>query len=168
MFSTFGARRCGLLGLVVLSVLAGACQTQDTDTKQDAPPPLPEDELVVEEPWVRPASPGDSTTLFMTFANGKSEPDTLLGARAPVFQSMEIRKPAPDTATNTEMEVIESLPLPPDTRTEMSPSGARVTLNSVAQSLSPGGTLLVTMEFAQAGLQQVRATVRSSPASGQQ
>lgn len=162
MSSNLVARLCALLGLFVL---AGACRTETPQTNQDAPPPLPEDELAVEDPWVRPAAPGDSTTLFMTFANGHSAPDTLVDARAPVFQSMAIFGPASDTSANMETEMMDSLPLPANARTALSPDGAHVTLHNVSQSLDDGGTLLVTMEFAQAGLQQVRAAVRSSPPS---
>lgn len=156
----------GITGLLALALLLTGCQTDTTQQNQQTQPELPENELAIEDPWVRPASPGDSTALYMTIANGRSSADTLLGAQqAPAFASVQLFS-APDTAGMT--QPIDSLVVPARARTHLAPDSAHVVLNNLNQSLSEGGTLLVTLDFAQSGLQQIQAAVRTSPPGSQQ
>lgn len=152
----------GLSSLLAIALLLGACQTNNTQSNEDSEPPLPENELAVEDPWVRPAARGDTTHLYMTLANGMSDADTLVGARAPIFESVQMYEPVSDTSGRSQTEPVESLPISAETRTSLAPAGAKVALQNLDQPFEEGSTILVTLEFAQEGLQRVRAPVQSS------
>lgn len=154
--------------MLSIAALLGACQSDTTQDGQQTEPELPEAELTVEEPWVRPASSGDSTALYATVANGQSTADTLMGAqRAPIYESVEIFAPS-DTPDMSQMQPVDSLIIPPNSRMSLTPDSAHLVLNGVDQDLEDGGTFLVTLEFAQGGLQQVQAEVSTSPPSSEQ
>lgn len=160
------SNRCSrLFGLITALgaavVLFPACQGDMTQEQQQMEPELPDNELVVEQPWVEPASRGDSTTLYMTVANGRSQADTLLGARAPIFDGFQIYSLSADTAASGQMEPGSTLSFPAQKRMSLNPDTSYVVLRNLNQNLSEGGTMLVTMEFAQSGLQQVQARVGS-------
>lgn len=164
MLTSFSASTFrGLTGLLALLLLLGACQTETTSDQQQTNP-LPEGELEIEDPWLRPASAGDTTAFYMTVANGNSSPDTLVGARqAPIYESVQIFGPA--SAASIRPQPVDSLIIPANKRTHLAPDSAHVTLNNLNQPLKEGESLLVTMDFAQSGLQQVQAEVRTSPPS---
>lgn len=160
----------GLTALLAIAILLGACQSDTTEGDQQDKMMLPEGKLAVEDPWVRPASRGDSTTLYMTVANGKSTADTLLGAQqAPAYDSVQIFA-VPDTAEGmAQAQPVDSLVVPAKTRVTLVPDSAYLMLDGLGQSLKEGGeSFLVTVEFAQSGLQQVQASVRTSPPSEEQ
>lgn len=157
----------GCIPALLFAILLTSCQT-DTTQEQQTEPELPEDELAIEDPWVRPTSLGDSTMLYMTVANGRSEADTLLGARAPIFGETQIYASSTDTTATSRARPDSVLVIPPQARTRLRPEGSYLVLRNFNQSLSEGGTLLVTVEFAQSGLRQVQARVRTSAPSSEQ
>lgn len=157
----------GCIPALLFAILLTSCQT-DTTQEQQTEPELPEDELAIEDPWVRPTSPGDSTMLYMTVANGRSEADTLLGVRAPIFGETQIYAASTDTTATSQARPDSVLVIPPQARTRLRPEGSHLVLRNFNQSLSEGGTLLVTVEFAQSGLRQVQARVRTSAPSSEQ
>lgn len=63
------------------------------------------------------------------------------------------------------MQAVDSLVLLPDTQTSLGPDSAYVALNSLNQPLKEGESILVTVDFAQSGLQQAQVSVRTSPPS---
>lgn len=100
----------------------------------------------------------------MTVANGRTVPDPLMGAqRAPIYEGIQLF-----AADEGEMRAVDSLVVPPETRTSLAPDSAYVTLSNLNQSLEEGETILVTMDFAQSGLQQTQVSVRTSPPSDKQ
>lgn len=159
---SFNAAVRGLAGTLVLSLLLVACQSDAPQRTQDREPALPDGKLAIEEPWVRPASQGDSTALYMTIANGTSSPDTLVGARqAPLYESVQLFVRT-DTSDTARAQPVDSLIVPAKTRMTLAPDSAYVVLNGLSQPVEKGGTFLVTMDFAQRGLLQVQAAVRTS------
>lgn len=162
MVSSSSSPRRGFLVLLILLVLIGACQSETTSNQQREP--LPEGELAIEDPWVRPAAAGDTARLYMTIANGRSNADTLVGARrAPLYQDVQIF--GPDTSGMDGVQPVDSLIIRPQRRVHLAPDSAYVALNSLSQPLNEGETVLVTLDFAQGGLQQVRASIRKNPPS---
>jgi copper(I)-binding protein len=148
-------------------LLAPGCQTGDTqEGEQTAPPPLPDDELAIENPRVEPAPAGSTGTLYMTIANGRQAADTLLRVRAPIVDSSAAYAPPSDTATNRAM--MDALPIPARTRMALRPDSAHVKLFNLGQSLDEGSTPILNLEFAQSGLQRVRVPVRTAPPADQQ
>lgn len=100
----------------------------------------------------------------MTVANGRTVPDPLMGAqRAPIYEGIQLF-----AADEGEMRAVDSLVVPPETQTSLAPDSAYVTLSNLNQSLEEGETILVTMDFAQSGLQQTQVSVRTSPPSDKQ
>ena len=150
----------GALSVAAALLLLVGCQTESSQPQQSGPPPLPEDELTVEDPWVRPAPAGSSTVLSMTIANGRQGPDTLLRARAPILDSSDVRHAA-------DGEITGSLPIPGRTRAALAPDTTHVRLLNLGQSLDENSSLILNLEFAQSGLQRLQVPVRAS-APGQQ
>lgn len=153
----------GALSVVGLLLTAAGCQSQSSQDQQTGPPPLPDDELAIEDPWVRPAPPGSTTALSMTIANGRQTPDTLLRARAPIIDSSEVRRASADGGT----EMVGALPIPARTRMTLAPDSTHVRLVNLGQSLDENSTLILNLEFAQSGLQRVQAPVQSSAPTDQ-
>lgn len=151
----------GLASLLTFALLLTACQTESTVDEQ-ADPQLPEDELAIEDPWVRPASSGDNTALYMTVANGRSTADTLVDVRAPIIGQSQIHKAESDTGETSSMEPIDSLAIPDEMRTVLEPGGQHVTLMDLDQSLTEEGSLVLDLVFAQSGRQRIQAPVRAS------
>lgn len=147
----------GALSVVVL-LLAG-CQSQPSQDSQTGPSPLPDDELTIEDPWVRPAPPGSTTALSMTIANGRQTPDTLIRARAPIIDSSVVQRASADGSGAAAMG---PLPIPARTRMTLAPESTHVRLVNLGQSLDENSTLILNLEFAQSGLQRIRAPVQSS------
>jgi copper(I)-binding protein len=148
--------------MLVVLLLAGGCQTQSSqDQQESAPPPLPDNELAVEDPWVHPAPAGSTTTLSMTIANGRSSPDTLLRARAPIIDSSEVRRASASRGAAPG----GPLAIPARTRVSLAPDTAHVRLVNLGQSLSENSTLILNLEFARSGLQRVQAPVQTAAPS---
>lgn len=157
----------GLSSLLTFVLLLTACQTESTVDEQ-ADPELPEDELAIEDPWVRPASSGGNTALYMTVANGRSTADTLVDVRAPIIGQSQIHKTESDTGDVSSMEPIDSLAIPAEMRTVLEPGGQHVMLMDLGQSLSEEGSLVVDLVFSQSGRQRIQAPVRASDAADNQ
>lgn len=153
-----------LLGCLIL--LAG-CQSQSSqsDNQQQEPPPLPDNELAVENPWVEPAPSGSTSALYMTIANGRQSPDTLLRVRAPIVGNSSVYAPPSDPAST--LEEMRTLAIPGRTRMALQPESTHVKLLDLGQSLDAGSTPILNLEFAQSGLQRVRVPVRTSPPNSQ-
>ena len=143
-----------LLGaLSAVALLLAGCQSQSSQDQQTGPPPLPDNELAIEDPWVRPAPAGSTTALSMTIANGRQGPDTLLRARAPIIDSSEVRRGA---------ERMAPLAIPARTRMTLAPDSTHVRLVNLGQSLEENSTLILNLEFAQSGLQRIQAPIQGS------
>lgn len=154
----------GLLPLFAAALLLGACQTE-TAVDEQAEPELPEDEVAIEDPWVEPASTGDSTSLYMTIANGRASTDTLVDVRAPIIGDVEFRRPATDTSSATSAESLDSLPVPSEMRTALEPNGPYIVLTDLSQSLTEESSIVLDLVFSQSGRQRVRVPVRTEGSS---
>ena len=155
-----------LLFLAALFLLAG-CQSQrsQSDTQQQEPPPLPDNELAIENPWVEPAPSGNTSALYMTIANGRQAADTLLRVRAPIVSNSSIYAPASNTAPT--LEEVSTLAIPGRSRTVLQPESTHVKLVDLGQSLDAGSTPILNLEFSQSGIQRVRVPVRTTPPNSQ-
>lgn len=157
-----------LASLTVLTamLLISACQTNSSQEQQQSDEaPLPEGELAIEEPWVRPAPAGSTSALYMSIANGRSSADTLVDVRAPILDSIAIQTSATDTAQGAGPQTANALPIPAQSRVALTPDGSHVRLINVNQSLDENSSLILNLEFSESGLQRVRVPVRSSAPS---
>lgn len=150
----------GVFAFIAALLLGTGCQSGSTEEGQQSsgPPPLPEDELAIENPWVQAAPAGSTSTLYMTVANGTQSADTLTEASAPIIGSWEVRR-----GGNGET----SLAIPSRTRVRLQPDSTHVRLSDLGQSLDEGNTVVLNLQFAESGLQRVRVPVRTSPPSDQ-
>lgn len=155
-----------ILPLTALGLLLLGCQGNSSTQEASGPPPLPEGELAIENPWVRPAPAGSSSTLYMTIANGRSSADTLLDADAPIIDSTHVYAQASDTTAA--LTTRPSLTVPAQTRVALTPDGPHVALRGLQQPLREGEALILNLEFAQSGLQRIRAPIQTSPPSDAQ
>lgn len=149
--------RTGFGVLVLAVLLVAGCQTDSTQEQDTGPPPLPDNEIAVEDPWVRPAPAGSTSTLYMTIANGRQNPDTLLEANAPIIDSSAVY--------SAETEMSGGLPLPAEARTTLTPESTHVRLVNLGQSLDEGDTVILNVGFAQSDRQRMQVPVRTSPPS---
>jgi len=147
--SVFGAH-----SVVAALLLLVGCQTDAPQNQQTGPPPLPEDELAIEDPWVRPAPAGSTTVFSMTIANGRRSADTLLGASAPILDSSDVRQAAGG-------EITSSLSIPGSTRVVLAPDTTHVRLVNLGQSVDENSSLVLNVDFAQSGLQRSGSRCRS-------
>jgi copper(I)-binding protein len=139
--------------------LVAGCQSESTQEQQETgPPPLPDDELAIENPWVQPAPAGSTSALYMTIANGRQGADTLLEASAPIIDSSEVHSV---TATGTRKTSM--LPISARSRVILKPGSTHVKLVNLGQSLDENSNVILNLEFAQSGLQRVRVPVQTSP-----
>lgn len=155
-----------------LSVLAGllllaGCQSQSSSSQgqQQGPPPLPDNEIAIENPWVEPAPSGSTSALYLTIANGRQSADTLLRVRAPIVGTSSVYAPPSDTAST--LVETDALSIPGRTRMVLKPGSTHVRLGALGQSLDEGSTPILNLEFAQSGIQRVRVPVRTSPPNSQ-
>ncbi len=150
-----------VFSLVVASLLLWGCQGNSPSEEASGPPPLPDGELAIEGPWVRPAPAGSSSVLSMTIANGQSTPDTLLDVRAPIIDSTQGYAAASDTSEGP--RALSSFPVQARSRAALAPDSQHVALRGLQQPLTEGESLVLTLEFAQSGLQRIRAPIQSTP-----
>ncbi len=148
-------------GVLVLALLLGTgCQTDSSQEQDPGPPPLPNSEIAIEDPWVRPAPAGSTSALYMTIANGRENPDTLLEVNAPIIDSSTVR------SGNTAMT--DGLPVPAQSRTTLAPESTHVRLANLQQSLDENGSVILNVGFAQSDRQRMQVPVRTSPPSDPQ
>lgn len=160
-----------LLTALVAAALLGlsACGGGgDAEPAQPAEaPPLPDGELTVENPWVRPAQSGGNSALYLTVANGTASADTLLSAEAPIVGTSSIHTSAEDSAGTVKMEPVGPLPIPAQTRVTLEPGGTHVMLMNLSQPLTQGEAVVLNLEFAKSGLRRIRAPIQNTaPESG--
>lgn len=156
----------GPLAVLLPLLLIAGCQSESSQNQESSTPPLPENELTVENPWMKPAPAGSTSVLSMTIANGREEADTLLRVRAPIVDSSIAHVRSSDTAS--EVEPRESLVIPARARTVLHPESTHVQIVTLSQTLEENNTPILNLEFAQSGLQRIRVPVQTSPPSNSQ
>jgi copper(I)-binding protein len=152
--------RSGFSVLVLALLLAMGCQSESSEQQETSPSPLPDNEIAIEDPWVRPAPAGSTSALYMTIANGRQNPDTLLEVNAPIIDSSAV------LSGDTEMS--DGLPVPAQSRTTLAPESTHVRLVNLQQSLDENGSVILNVGFAQSDRQRMQVPVRTSPPSEQQ
>jgi hypothetical protein len=163
--SSHAYRWTAALGLSLLLVVTGCGGENGSQEPDDSAPPLPTDELAVENPWVRPAAAGGNSALYLTVLNGTSSPDTLLDVSAPIIGSVQFHETVDSAGTMHMQPLGPSLPVPPKTRTALEPGGKHVMLMNLSQPLSAGESVVLNLDFAESGLLRLRAPIRMEPPS---
>lgn len=141
-----------------LLVVAG-CAADETDTEQADAPPLPENEIAIEDPWVRPELPGGASAMYFRIANGTTAADTLVEVRTPAADSISIHETV-QRGDTTRMQPVGPVPVPAQERVAFEPGGRHIMLMELNQSLDVGNNLIVDVSFAEEGLKRVSVPIR--------
>jgi hypothetical protein len=153
--------------LLVLVACGGGSDGTD-QAQQQQEPALPDGEVAVDEPWVRPAAAGGNSALYMTLLNGTTSADTLVDVMAPIIDSIQVHE-STDTAGTASMQPMgTSVPIAAQSRVALEPGGKHVMLMNLSQPLVEGESIVLNLEFAQAGLRRVRAPIQAQPPSDAQ
>lgn len=153
-------------GLLCLSAACGGAADQATSDASavsgDSPATAAAapSEIVMIEPWARPADAGKNTAVYLQMENALAEGDSLIGVRSEAAERTELHESVMDGAT-MRMRPVVGLALPAGGTLELRPMGAHVMLLRLRDPLVPGDSVQVTFDFASGRSLAVRAGVRT-------
>lgn len=152
--------------VLVPSLLLAACRTEpppdDTDLTEVTPSldtRSTPTALSISNPFTVAAPAGGTGGVFLTLTGGP-EVDTLLGASFAGAEQVEVHETYDTDGGLRGMREAESgLPVPAAGIVELVPGGYHIMLINLADASAEGDTLDLTLNFAQAGPQEVRVPV---------
>lgn len=124
-----------------------------------ATPALAEDGIAVRDAWARaPAVPGRNGAAFLTIVNRTAGEIRLVGAQSPACARVELHE---SVMADGVMKMVPqaAIPVPAGGTTVLEPGGLHLMLMQAKPAVKPGGTITLTLAFADAGRQTVRARV---------
>ena len=151
-------------GALLLTACGGGEAESSREPSQQQPD-LPKNELEVHDPWVRPAPAGGNSALYLTLLNGTSTADTLVDVEAPIIGSVEIHQSVDSAGTSMMRPMGTSVAIPPKSRVMLEPGGKHVMLLRLQQPLADGESIVLNLDFAQAGLRRIQAPIRTQAPS---
>jgi len=112
--------------------------------------------------WERPTiGQGKATAAYMTITNAGGADDTLLGARSPKAQRVELHQTKMGDDGVMRMRPVEGgLPIAAGGKVVLEPGGHHVMVMGLDAPLAEGGELPLTLEFAEAGQVEIAVPVR--------
>jgi copper(I)-binding protein len=121
----------------------------------------------LEKPWVRrapimpDARPGAESTAagYVTLRNRGPARDALVAATADVAERVELHETR-NMSGMLMMERVDKVELAPGSRVEMKPGSYHLMLIGLKRALTPGQTVILTLEFERGGRMTTRAEVR--------
>lgn len=137
---------CFFLLLILLVGGMAACQ--------------PNSGLSIKDPWARPAQSGNNTAIYFVIDNSGGKADTLLGVSCDTAEACELHLSEMDAAGNMKMSHQENVPVPENQKVSFKPGGLHVMVMDLKDELKTGETLVVTLNFENAGAVKVEAPVR--------
>lgn len=141
-------RRLGI-GLIALALSAAGCaQTPTADGVQ------------ILNVWARPApEAGGTTAVYFRIVNAGDRPDRLVGGESPAADIMEFHRTMRDGDV-MQMVPVSGIELAPGETVDFEPGGFHVMLIGLARALSPGDSVVLILEFQEAGEIPIEAEVR--------
>jgi periplasmic copper chaperone A len=112
--------------------------------------------------WVRAASGGATTAAYLNITNGTFSDETLVGVTTSVAQSASLHETTTDASGMTGMQPVPGIPIKAGQTVNLEPGGYHIMLENLTGDLQPGGSVQLTLTFAQAGPLNVQAEVRGS------
>ena len=121
-------------------------------------------EIEVAGAWARPtAGPSRMSAAYMTIANNGPAPDRLKSARTPKAKSVELHQTTMTADGVMQMRQVEDgLPVEAGSSLVLEPGGAHFMLLGLEDALEAGQELILTLEFANAGLVDVVVPVSAT------
>lgn len=118
--------------------------------------------LAVERAWVRAVTVGEAggvtTAAYMKILN-RGPADRLVGASSPSVGRAEVHRTVIDDSGLATMGPAVPLDLPPGSATELEPGGVHLMLMDVRDTLAPGDTVRIVLQFESGAEVGVRAEV---------
>lgn len=146
-----------ILCIVLSTLLGSACSRNSGENSQTNP--NRSDSLFIADAWVRPAAEGTNSAAYLTIYNPPSRADTLSSLSTEAASIAEIHK-SYEKEGMTGMRPAGQLVIEPGGRLELEPGGFHVMLMQVKRPLLPGDSLLLRLNFTQAGTREVAAVVQ--------
>jgi periplasmic copper chaperone A len=114
--------------------------------------------------WVRPTiGPSRVSAAYMTIANKGATDDLLKSARTPKAKSVELHQTTTTADGVMQMRSVEDgLPVEAGSSLELRPGGAHFMLIGLEDALEAGQNVILTLEFAKAGLIDVVVPVSAT------
>ena len=121
--------------------------------------------LEIDTPWAR-ASVGTARpgVAYVTIRNTGSEPDELVGIETPVAAHPEVHEMVKDGDV-MKMRPAAPIEIPPGGEVRLEPGGLHIMLMQLQEPLEEGGSIPLTLIFAEAGEVTVSAPVAAIGAS---
>ena len=133
----------------LLLVLGGAAQAESVA-----------DKVGVEDPYVRAVPPGQpNSASFMLLHNHDNQDHALVAAGSPAAKVVELHTHNLVDGM-MQMRPVEQVELPAGATTSLKPGGLHVMLIGLQQSLVPGESIPLTLEFEDGSQMEVSAPVR--------
>ncbi|MGF1550983.1 MAG: copper chaperone PCu(A)C [Paracoccaceae bacterium] len=121
--------------------------------------------VVVEHPWARPTIPNRPTAAYFVLSNTGAATDTLIEARAPAFDRVELHITRSESGVMN-MARVESVMLEPGDEVAFEPGSYHVMLFDAAEPLAEGDRFPMTLVFEQAGEIEVEVVVERQGSGG--
>ncbi|MEP2828409.1 copper chaperone PCu(A)C [Parvibaculum sp.] len=115
-------------------------------------------EIAIADPWAR-ASVTETGAAYLTVSNAGNKDDVLLEARSPVAGKVEIHDMTMEGMV-MKMRRLDALPVPAGGSVALAPGGKHIMLIGLAEPLSEGMSVPLTLVFEGAGEVEVSAPVR--------
>ncbi len=122
-------------------------------------------DLLIIHPWSR-ATPGQAPNgaVFMKIENQSQAEDKLLSASSDAAAMVQIHEHVMEGDV-AKMRPVEFVPLPPQSTTELKPSGYHIMLMGLKEPLVEYGTFHMTLNFEKAGSVDVEVQVEEAGAA---
>lgn len=156
------------LALAIALVVSGAASVLALDGDASpgaastlAPMPTAEPGLLVHDAWTRESPMVDlAAAVFMVIDNTTAVDDVLVRASSPAADVVELHQSAMADDGTMAMTPVEVIPIPAGGAAVLEPGGYHLMLIGLIEPLEAGGTIDVTLEFAQASPRTVSALVQ--------
>ena len=114
-----------------------------------------------DNPYVRAVPPGqENSAAFMTLTNSSDVPVALIAAESPVADKVELHEHTNNNGVMA-MRQIPQIEVPAKGSVELKPGGLHIMLIGLKQALNAGGNVPLTLLFADGGLVQVTAPIKT-------
>ncbi len=152
--------------LLVPALLLAACQADSPADDPQAAPVTPtvdanstSDALSISDPFTSAAPAGGTGGVFLTLSGG-AEPDTLIGASFAGAEQVEVHETYDtDGGLRGMREVVAGIPVPATGTVKLAPGSYHIMLINLTEASAEGDTLSLTLDFSQAGPQEVRVPI---------
>ncbi|MFN3933888.1 MAG: copper chaperone PCu(A)C [Parvibaculum sp.] len=120
--------------------------------------------LEVRDAWAR-ASATQTSAAYLVIENKTGEADTLLEARSPVAERVEIHDMTMEDMV-MRMRRLDALPVGAGESVELAPGGTHIMLIGLFAPLEEGASVPLTLVFEKAGEIETEAPVRAAGSAG--